>query len=308
MTSRSTLVVILATLAACGGGQRGEEAQPAPAAEPAIVAPPIVLEGDFATPESALYDADQDVYFVSNINGGPLDADGNGFISRIDAGTQAVTWRWVDGSNDGFTLNAPKGMALTGDVLWVTDIDVVRRFDRRSGAPLGEIAIAGSTFLNDLAVAAGGGVYVSDSGMRAGAEGLEPSGTASIWRIAADDTVERLIDGAELMAPNGLAEVDGQLWAVGFGGDELYRVADGARHDAVALPAGSLDGLVVFTDGDALVSSWDASAVFRGPLAGPFEVVVADVVSPADIGYDAGRKLVLVPLFGEDRVVLAPLR
>ena len=35
------------------------------------------------TPESVLWDAAQDVYFVSNINGNPNVNDNNGFISRL---------------------------------------------------------------------------------------------------------------------------------------------------------------------------------------------------------------------------------
>ncbi|HEY6853125.1 MAG TPA: hypothetical protein VI139_02675, partial [Gemmatimonadales bacterium] len=35
------------------------------------------------TPESVLWDAAADVYFVSNINGNPSVKDNNGFISRV---------------------------------------------------------------------------------------------------------------------------------------------------------------------------------------------------------------------------------
>src|SRR2546430_5291507 len=61
----------------------------APAAVPTPTPPPspgatklIVVEG-FLTPESVLHDPAQDIYFVSNINGGPTTKDNNGFISRV---------------------------------------------------------------------------------------------------------------------------------------------------------------------------------------------------------------------------------
>ncbi|HEB52872.1 MAG TPA: hypothetical protein ENI87_06430, partial [bacterium] len=90
-----------------------------------------------ATPESVLYDPASDVWLVSNIAGEPLAKDGNGFIARVspDDGSARA---WIEGGRNGVTLHAPKGMALLGDDLWVADIDVVRRFDRRSGAPRGE--------------------------------------------------------------------------------------------------------------------------------------------------------------------------
>src|SRR5216684_5633777 len=60
---------------------------PAPAAAPAAAPAPgatrlAVVEG-FLTPESVLHDPVQDIYFVSNINGGPTTKDNNGFISRV---------------------------------------------------------------------------------------------------------------------------------------------------------------------------------------------------------------------------------
>src|SRR4051812_13349001 len=44
---------------------------------------PFTVTEGVQTPESVLYDADSDVYLVSNINGAPLDADDNGYIMRI---------------------------------------------------------------------------------------------------------------------------------------------------------------------------------------------------------------------------------
>src|SRR5882762_3186785 len=60
---------------------------PAPAAAPATAPAPgatklAVVEG-FLTPESVLHDPVQDIYVVSNINGGPTTKDNNGFISRV---------------------------------------------------------------------------------------------------------------------------------------------------------------------------------------------------------------------------------
>lgn len=291
-----------AVLAGCAKEQAKPEAS-APAPEPAK-SEPVTLDAGFATPESVLHDADQDVYFVSNINGSPLDADDNGFISRIDAETLVVDAQWIDGAKDDVTLGAPKGMAITGDTLWVTDITVVRRFDRKTGAPLGEIAIEGTTFLNDLTATADGLVYVSDMGVTTG---FAPSGTDAIYRIAPDGQVERLIAGEELMRPNGLAAAADGVWAVTFGGNQLYMVAGGAKSSAIELPSTSLDGLVLLDGGDVLVSSWDAKSVFRGPVAGPFEAVVTDVDAPADIGFDTKRGLILIPMFNDDKVVLRPL-
>jgi hypothetical protein len=263
-------------------------------------AAPKTLSG-FQTPESVLYDADQDVYFVSNINGPPVAADDNGFISRVNAETLQVDLKWIDGSKPDVTLNAPKGMAIVGADLYVSDLTVVRRFDRKTGAAKGDIPIPISTFLNDLA-SDGSSIYVSDSGLKAGAGGnFEPTGTDSIWKITGNSAQKVIASPGALLRPNGLAFVDGKLWAVSFGGNELYRIEGGKKVYVNTLPKGSLDGLVPLSDGSFLVSSWDGKAIYRGK-DNRFQPVIENIDSPADIGYDAKRHRLLVPHFMENVV------
>lgn len=258
------------------------------------------------TPESVLYDTDQDVYFVSNINGNPLDKDGNGYIAKVDPNTLQVS-TFISGGKNGVTLNAPKGMALLKDTLYVSDIDTVRMFDDKSGAPKGEVAIPGSTFLNDL-VSDGTSVYVSDSGMKSGAGGnFEGTGTDSIWKIQ-NNKASKIASGTDLNRPNGLEMANGSLWAVTFGSNELYSVTGGKKANAVKLPKGSLDGLVRMPDGSFLVSSWESNSIFRGSQNAPFQEVITGVTSPADIGYDTKRHRVLVPHFTESKVTIHDLQ
>ena len=66
------------------------------------------LTGDFASPESAYYDAASNSIFVSSINGQILEKDGNGYISRLSPDGKVVSAKWVTG------LNAPKGMRSAG--------------------------------------------------------------------------------------------------------------------------------------------------------------------------------------------------
>jgi hypothetical protein len=141
------------------------------------------VEG-FQTPESVKWDSAQDVYFVSNINGAPNAKDGNGFISRVGPGGRVLDSAFIKG------LNAPKGMALVGDTLWVADIDQVRAFNARTAAPVATVPVPGAIFLNDIAAAPDGSLYVTDTAVRFGANGqIEHPGTDQIFRIAADRTV-----------------------------------------------------------------------------------------------------------------------
>src|SRR5256886_12948793 len=76
--------------------------------------------------------------------------------------------KFIEGGHNGVTLHAPKGLALLGDTLWVADIDVVRAFDARTGAPRDSVSLAtlGAVFLNDIAIAQTGALYITDSGIK----------------------------------------------------------------------------------------------------------------------------------------------
>jgi len=242
----------------------------------------------FSTPESVLWDPQADVYLVSNISGAPTERDDDGFISKLEPDGTIETLRWIDGKRDDVELSAPKGSCLVGELLLVADIDHVRRFDRNTGAPKGSIAIPDAQFLNDLACDRSG-AWVSDFM------------TGKIHRIP-DALADASTVELEAKGVNGLALDDqGWLWAVADG--HLFRVADGVAIDDQALPATGLDGVVVLPTGALLVSSWEARAVFQGRPGETFEPLFSELNSPADIGYDAERKCLLIPSF-EDNVVI----
>jgi hypothetical protein len=289
-------LILIAVLTGAGGCGRGGDDAPAPAV------PIEVRDVGFATPESVLHDPVADVYLVSNINGSPFAIDDNGFISRISPAGDVLDLKWIDGSAADVTLNAPKGMAVHAGVLYVTDLTAVRMFDRSTGATLGHVEIEGAAFLNDVAAAGDGSLYVTDSGYR---EGFEPSGTDAVYRLV-DGQVENVGQGDALGHPNGVLVDGADVWVVTFGGNQLFRVVDGSVVGAVSLPQGGLDGLVAGA-GRFLVSSWEGAAVYGGPMDGPFSIVVDSVTAPADIGFDVGRNVVLIPLFQSDAVRIVPV-
>lgn len=275
----------------------GEKAAEAPKAK----GPAVRFTGAFATPESVLYDADGDRYLVSNIQGKPTDVDNNGFISELSPDGKITNAKWIAGGANKVTLNAPKGMALVAGVLYVADLDHVRMFDAKSGAPKGAVKIAGATFLNDVAAGKDGTIFVTDTGVKLGANGFEPTGTDAVWTIA-KGKAKALSKSKELGGPNGVLATDKGVTVVTFVSGELFHLdAAGKKSDATKLPKGGLDGILALGD-ELLVSSWEASAVFRGKAGGTFEAVISDVKAPADIGFDTKRSRVLVPRFMEDAV------
>jgi sugar lactone lactonase YvrE len=263
--------------------------------------PPAVKYTGLSTPESVLYDDQNDRYLVSNINGKPLDTDNNGFISVLSPDGSVTTLKWIEGGKGKTKLDAPKGMALAKGTLYVADISTVRMFDAKSGAAKGEVKIPGATFLNDMASGPDGKVYVSDSGMKMGASGFDPTGTDAVYVI--DKGKPKAIGkGTDLGRPNGLLVTPKGLFVVTFASGEVYRLDDqGAKQDVSKPPKGGLDGIIAIGD-DLVVSSWEGSALYRGKAGGSFDLAIPEQKSPADIGYDTKRGRVLVPHFTQDTV------
>lgn len=299
---RVALVLLLAPLGACGGGESEPGSRAGTLATEARI---TIADVGFATPESVLHDTISDVYLVSNINGDPLGRDDNGFISRIAPDGSVIALKWIDGSTSDATLNAPKGMAVSGSSLFVADIDCVRIFDLASGAPTGEVCVPEATFLNDIASDEYGTLWVTDTGF---SEGFAPSGTDAVYRMAADGRMNAIAEGDFLGHPNGIAVGRRGIFVVTFGSGEVFTLtADGERTTVLPASDRQLDGVEFVRDGGFMFSSWGEQAVLRVGPTGALRRIVTDIEAPADIGYDARRNRVLIPLFNANQVLIEAL-
>jgi hypothetical protein len=287
-----------ASISACGGGDDAGTSMSAADAEPIDI---TIGDVGFATPESVLHDEQADVYLVSNINGSPTDKDGNGFISRLSTDGEVLELKWIDGESAGVTLNAPKGMALAGDLLYVADIDCIRMFDRSTVAAAGEECVPGASFLNDVAAAINGGVLFTDSGLD---PTFSPSGTDALYRLDQNGLATVIANG-QLGAPNGVLDTrDGPL-VVTFMSGEVFRVGTSGAYNALSdASQRQLDGVVALADGRILMSSWGESCVLEMSPEGATTCIMSGLEAPADIGVDRGRNRVLIPLFNANAVVI----
>lgn len=287
-------------LAACGGGE-----EVPPPRDPNT--PLFVADRGLATPESVLWDTARGVWYVSNVNGTPTAKDDNGYILRLAADGSALdSLPFINGADDDITLHAPKGMALVGDTLWVTDIDAVRAFDVTTGMAVASVEMAGlgATFLNGIAGGADGDIYITDSGIDFDANGnVSHPGRSRIYELRGR-TARVAVDLPRESAANGIAwdTARGAWLVVGFNSPNIFAWTPGTRNvDVVGTGPGGGDGIVILADGRVLYSSWADSSLTLF-VDGVSTTLRKNLPAPADFGYDPDRGIVAVPLFTSDRV------
>jgi sugar lactone lactonase YvrE len=266
-----------------------------------------VIQG-LGFPESVRYDPAQDVYFISNMAGPGSLKDGNGYIARVPAGRLGEGAVFIQGGRNGVVLDAPKGMAIHGDTLWVADIDVLRGFHRKTGAPLATLDLRShrAVLLNDVAVAPDGSLRVTDTGIAMTNKGVIYRGGDRVFAIGAGRAVSVMAGGAALGRPNGITwDPDGKRWiVVSFDPfkSQVYALKpeDGTK-TVLARGLGKFDGVERLGDGRLLVTSWSDSSlhVIDGSRD---ERMIRGLWQPADLGVDTRRQRVAIPLVLQGRV------
>lgn len=239
-------------------------------------------------PESVLYDAGNKVLYVSNIDGAPDGRDGKGSIGKVGLDGKIIATDWVTG------LNAPKGMALVKNTLWVSDLDEVAAIDIKSGQVTKRVKIEGAGFLNDVAADSKGIVYVSDSKTKK-VHKIE-NGNASV-----------LLEN--LSGPNGLLVHNKELYVLDNG--TFNKVGkDNKLQQLAAGLEGHTDGLEHVQGDEFLVSGWEG-VMYYVKTDGTIHKLLdtrAEKINSADIGYDAKNKIVYVPTFFKNSVVAYQLQ
>lgn len=309
MTAARPLLLMLLALAACV-----EKEAKNPAADSAAVArkattianvptPGVEVSG-FREPESARYDSMLDVFFVSNINGDASAKDGNGFISRMRPDGTMDSLEFIKGGRGGAILNAPKGLAITGDTLWVADIDAVRGFNKRTGAPIATIDLQqlGADMLNDIAAAPDGSLYITDTG-----PGFKSTATRGnrIFKVAAHHRASVALHSDSLESPNGITwDTRGKRFIiVQWAGRRIlaWRPGD-AQPRTIGFGAAQSDGVEVLADGRLLFTSWATHALYIH--YGAEEFIVRGFSAPGDFGVDTRRRRLAIPILDKNRVQL----
>lgn len=252
------------------------------------------VEG-LAGPEAVHWDADQEMWFVSNFNG-DASGDANGFISKIASGGQILDLEFMTGTEE-HPLHGPRGMRIDGERLWVADADGLHAFDRRSGEHQEFIDFTSFEpgFLNDVELGPDGALYLTDTG------------NARLFRIVEGEI--SVVAGGKLSSPpNGIvwnpasASMVLAPWA---GGLTLmdFEPKTQALTDGATLPeGGNMDGLEPWQGGLLVASQADQAIWFVKDNEST--VLIRTPGRPADIGLDTAGGRIAVPYIALDRVDL----
>ena len=244
-------------------------------------------------PEAVRFDPDQDVWFVSSFGPGSAgERDADGYLSRIASDGTVEALRFATGTTEA-PLHMPRGMFITGDTLWVADVDGVHGFDRRSGAHLHFVDLGAHEpgFLNDIAAGPDGALYVTDTG------------ASRIYRVAGRE-VTIAVEDPRLGPPNGITwDASAERFVLApWGGEPTVRTwsPGGGVQDLLTTSAGFMDGIEII-DGRVIVAS-QADSSLHVLEGGVDRLLVSVAGAPADIGVDVERRRVAVPYIDLGRV------
>ena len=238
-----------------------------------------------AIPESVL--PVKDILYISLIDGAGWTADGKGGVGKLSRDGKIIDTVWITG------LNAPKGMGIAGNRLYVADMTEVVIIDIQNGKIEKKLKIDSAKGLNDITVTDKGIVYVSDSR------------GAKIWRIE-NDIVSLYLDSTN--GVNGLKAIGDDLY---IGWDKSFVKANSQKQiTKIAQVLQQIDGIEPIGNGDFILTAW-VGYIWYVHADGTVETLLEtqqQKKNTADIGYDQQKKIVYVPTFNAKTIVAYSLK
>src|SRR5215208_235981 len=268
----------------------------------------------FKTPESVIYEPNENVLFVSSIDGAPNGKDKQGFISKVSPlNGSIIELNWVT------SLDAPKGMAVVNNtnnsLLYVSDITDLVEIDAKSGKIINRYNAPGSGFLNDVASDNQGHVYVSDTV------------TNTIYRLDTKNlgnnsnnnnaSLQVWLQTPELNGPNGLYvdDTNNKLIVASLGAfsnpagsirvvDLQNRTVNSLGNEGTAVPIGGLDGIEADSTGRYYYVTDNAGGklyVVNSNGTG-YETLDLQNQGTADLGVILDENLIIIPMMQDNKL------
>lgn len=238
-----------------------------------------------AVPESVL--PTMEILYISLIDGAGWTADSKGGVGKLTPDGKIIDTVWITG------LNAPKGMGIAGNRLYVADMLEVIVIDIEKGKIEKKIKIDSAKGLNDITVTDKGVVFVSDSRGN------------KIWRLQ-NDIAEIYLDS--VIAVNGLKAIGDDLY-IGWG-KSFVKTNSQKQIIKIAEVLHQIDGIEPIGNGDFILTAW-VGYIWYVHADGRVETLLEShqqKKNTADIGYDQQKRILYVPTFNGKSVVAYNLK
>lgn len=255
---------------------------------------------DVEAPESVAYDHKRNLLYVSVQRGS---VPGDGSIAKVSLQGKLLDANFVTGLND------PKGIALQGDLLYVSNGTELVEIDLESGAIVARYTNPRLRFLNDVTVDDDGSVYVA-----------EMFGSA-IYRLSKGKVFSEWLATPELENPNGLLAVGGKMYVAAWGGFNNGKPLEAPpgrfleidlRSKAIARitdePLGNLDGLQANGPDSFILSDWKAGKIYKVARTGAVDLILNTEQGVGDILFVREKGLLILPMRKQNRLLFYTVR
>lgn len=262
-----------------------------------IITPAWQTPAVFDQPESVVFDAQHKLFYVSNVGGNPNEADGDGYLTQLSLDGKIIEQHWLKG------LNAPKGMAIVDDTLYVSDINELVVINLTDKKIIQRHLAPQAKFLNDVAADANGNIFVSDML------------TNTIHRLA-NDQFETWLHNEKLEAPNGLLIEGNQLIVASWGNmTDGFATAIPGHLKTIdiasktiqslgdATPAGNLDGVEPDGNGNYFVTDWMVGKLLHISPIGISKTLLSLDQGSADHAVILSQGLIIIPMMKTNTVL-----
>lgn len=251
----------------------------------------------FSNPYGVAVDSNTNYIYVTNVNGEPNKHDDNGFISRLKGDGTIDKMRFIDGASNKITLNAPKGIAIVQDRLYVADIDKLRAFDVLTGRFLFDVNFGKLPIQHfyDVTLGPDMSLYLADG----------PANTIYRIDIKRQHEVTTFISGEDLGQPHGIAWFPArQVFAVAGWSSGRVIAFDraGKRQTYPAILLRTLEGIAADNSGNMFVASAGLAAIYRINTGFALNTFKLAFEAPMGVAFSAAGNEVIAASFETNTV------
>ncbi|MDC3091210.1 hypothetical protein OA848_02355 [Rickettsiales bacterium] len=257
-------------------------------------------EAKFELPESVIYDSTNEVLYVSNIVNHPFKKDGSGYISKIGLDGSIINLKWIE------SLNAPKGLTIVNEKLYIADVDELVEVDIATEKIVKKHKGIGAVCFNDVTHDKYGNVYVGDT-YTDSIYRTNQFGQLPLWLYSAnlapngihiDNESGKMIVGSwgSVMEGWGTPEKAGNLKSIDLNSKKVKNLGSDK-------PIGNLDGVEANGKNSYYVTDWSSGKLYDIKKNGRFEELKTLGKGAADHEVIIEKKLILVPVMTEGKVV-----